>query len=134
MTARHIGRPDAASQARLQAILLALAAWNLLTFLLSLVDTRFLEVGGVEGVLGGRAVAGSSAVLAVAYIYAARNPIRYRFVLWLASIEQFVALFASTFHWARGDIGAGEALVPILVSAVFLVLLMTSLPRQTEPL
>ena len=116
----------------MQLILVALAAWNLLAFLLSLVDTRFLEVGGVEGILGGRAVSGSSAVLAIAYLYAARNPIRYRFVLWLASIEQFIALFASTFHWARGDIGGDEALVPILVSAIFLVLLMTNLPRQTE--
>ena len=78
------------------------------------------------------AVSGSMAVLAIAYIYAARNPIRNRFVLWLASLEQFVAIFAGTFHWARGDVGAGEAVVPILAAAAFLVLLMTNLPRQTD--
>jgi hypothetical protein len=132
MTARHIGRPDPASHARLQVILIALAAWNLLTFALSLVETRFLEVGGVEGVLGGRAMAGSSAVLAIAYLYAARNPVRHRFVLWLATLEQFIALFASTFHWARGDLGGSEALLPIAMSAIFLVLLITNLPRQTD--
>ena len=72
------------------------------------------------------------AVLAIAYIYAARNPLRHRFVLWLASLEQFVAMFAATFHWARGDVSAGEALVPILAAAGLLVLLMTNLPRQTD--
>jgi len=52
--------------------------------------------------------------------------------LWLASLEQFVAMFAATFHWARGDLGAGQALLPILAAAAFLVLLMTNLPRQTD--
>jgi hypothetical protein len=82
--------------------------------------------------MGARAVSGSMAVLAIAYLYAARNPIRYRFVLWLASLEQVIALFSSTFHWARGDIGFGESALPITVAAGFLVVLMTGLPRQTD--
>ena len=82
--------------------------------------------------LGGRSVGGEIAVLAIAYLYAARNPMRYRFILWLASLEQFIALFAATFHWVRGDIGAGEAAIPILVAAGFLVLLMTNMPQQTD--
>ena len=131
MTARQIGRPNPTSQARLQLILILLAAWDLLAFLAELTNTRLLRIGGIEGVLGARSVSGSMAVLAIAYIYAARNPIRNRFVLWLASLEQFVAIFAGTFHWARGDVGAGETVVPILAAAAFLVLLMTNLPRQT---
>ena len=132
MTARQIGRPNPTSQARLQLILILLAAWDLLAFLAELTNTRLLRVGGIEGVLGARSVSGTMAVLAIAYIYAARNPIRNRFVLWLASLEQFVAIFAGTFHWARGDVGAGETVVPILAAAAFLVLLMTNLPRQTD--
>jgi hypothetical protein len=134
MSARQIGRPNPTSQARLQLILILLAAWDLLAFLLELTNTRLLKIGSIDGVLGARSVSGSLAVLAIAYIYAARNPIRHRFVLWLASLEQFVAMFAGTFHWARGDVAAGEALVPILVAALLLVLLMTNLPRQTDAL
>ncbi|HYM15596.1 MAG TPA: hypothetical protein VEZ14_08550 [Dehalococcoidia bacterium] len=132
MQARQIGRPNPTSQARLQLILVLLAAWDLLAFLLELTNTRLLSIGKIEGVLGARSVSGTVAVLAIAYLYAARNPMRHRFVLWLASLEQFVALFSATFHFARGDVGFGQAIVPILVAAGFLVLLMTSLPRQTD--
>lgn len=132
MTARAIGRPNPTSQARLQLILLVLAAWDLLAFVLELTNTRLLEIGGVDGILGARSVSGTLAVLAIAYIYAARNPIRHRFVLWLASLEQFVAIFACAFHLARDDVNFGEAALPLAVAAIFLVLIMTNLPRQTD--
>ena len=132
MQARQIGRPNPSSQARLQLVLIALAAWNLLTFLLELASTSVIDVQDVDGWLGGRAVGGATAVLGIAYIYAARNPVRYRFVLWLASLEQIVSLFSMTFHWARNDIEFGEAALPMLVAVAFLVLLMTNLPRQTD--
>lgn len=132
MHARQIGRPNPTSQARLQLILVLLAGWDLLAFLLELTNTRLLRVGGIDGALGARSVSGTLAVLAIAYLYAARNPIRHRFVLWLATLEQFVALFSCTFHWARSDVGFGETVVPILAAAGFLVLLMTNLPRQTD--
>ncbi len=129
---RQIGRPDPSSQARLQLVLIALAAWNLIGFLLELTNARLIEVDGIDGLLGARAVGGAAAVLAIAYIYAARNPVRYRFVLWLASLEQLVALFATTFHWARGDLKFSESFIPMIVSVVFLILLMINLPRQTD--
>ena len=129
---RQIGRPDPSSQARLQLVLIALAAWNLVGFLLELTNARLIEVDGIDGLLGARAVGGAAAVLAIAYIYAARNPVRYRFVLWLASLEQFVALFATTFHWARSDLKFSESFIPMIVSIVFLILLMINLPRQTD--
>jgi hypothetical protein len=129
---RQIGRANPTSLARLQLILVGLGAWNLLAFLLELTNAGPLHVGDVDGVLGARALGGSMGVLGIAYLYAARNPVRYRFVLWLATLEQFLTLFTATFHWARNDIGADEAIVPILVAAAFLVLLMTNLPRQTD--
>lgn len=134
MQARQIGRPNPASQARLQIILVALAAWDLLAFLLELTNTRLLTIGGIHGVLGARSVGGTTAVLAIAYLYAARNPIRHRFVLWLASLEQVVAVFAYGFHWARGDVGFGSAAVPVAAAAIFIVLLVANLPKQTDTL
>jgi hypothetical protein len=50
----------------------------------------------------------------------------------MASLEQVVAVFSIGFHWARGDVGAGEAVVPMIVAAVFLALLVGNLPRQTD--
>jgi hypothetical protein len=132
MAARtQIGRSNATSQARLQLVLVLIAAWDLLAFLLELGQTSVLKNDGIHGDLGARSVNGAVVVLAIAYLYAARNPMRYRFVLWLASLEQFVAMFAAAFHWAIGDVGAGQAVVPILVAAIFLVLLMMYAPRET---
>ena len=132
MHARQIGRSSATSQARLQLILVVLAAWDLLAFALELTNTRLLRIGGIDGALGARSVSGTLAVLGIAYLYAARDPIRHRFVLWLATLEQFVALFSVTFHWARHDLGFAEAVLPIFAAAGFLVLLLTNLPRQTD--
>lgn len=134
MQARQIGRPNPTSQARLQLILLLLALWDLLAFALELTNTRLLSIGRIDGVLGARPISGTVGVLAIAYLYAARNPVRHRFVLWLASLEQVVALFSATFHWARGDIGFGQAALPIVVAVAFLALLIGSLPRQTDAL
>ncbi|MGH7622805.1 MAG: hypothetical protein ACREMU_10735, partial [Gemmatimonadaceae bacterium] len=93
----QIGRSNAASQARLQFVLVLLAGWDLLAFFLELGQTSVLKIDGIHGVLGGRSVNGAVVVLALAYLWAARNPLRNRFVLWLASLEQFVAVFAVTF-------------------------------------
>lgn len=132
MHARQIGRPNPTSQARLQLILVLLAAWDFSAFLLELTNTRLLRIGSIDGALGARSVSGTVAVLAIAYLYAARNPVRYRFILWMATLEQFVALFACTFHWARGNVGFGEVALPIFAAASFLVMLLTNLPRQTD--
>jgi hypothetical protein len=132
MTVRPIGRPNQTSQARLQLLLILLAAWDLAAFVLELTNNRLLEIGGVDGILGGRAFTGTTGVLAIAYIYAARNPIRNRFVLWLASIEQFIALFSYAFHWVRDDVSTGEVLLPVAVAAVFFLALVMNMPRQTD--
>jgi hypothetical protein len=132
MRARQVSRPVAASQARLQLVLILLAAWNGVTFILQLVNASVLAVGEIDGLLGARTLAGASGVLAVAYAYAARSPLRYRVIVWLGMIEQIVALFSYTFHIARGDLGVGEAWLPIIVAAIFLVLLLATLPRQTD--
>jgi hypothetical protein len=128
--ARQIGRPDPSSQARLQLVLIALAAWDAIAFVAELVRSSFLEVGS-DGILGGRAFSGTTLVLAIAYLYAARDPMRNRFVLWIASLEQVIALFSMAFHWARDDTSTGDIWLPMLAAAIFLVLLIGTLPRQT---
>lgn len=131
---RSIGRPNPTSQARLQLLLLALAAWNIITFLLALTNAPLVSVGDIDGILGARAVNGASAVLALAYLWAARNPLRYRFVIWMAAVDQVVGIFSAGFHWTRGDLGASEAIVPIAVATGILALLAANLPRQTDTL
>jgi len=133
MTARPIGRPNPTSQARLQLILILLAAWNLVGFAFELMNAGAIRVGGIEGALGGRVLSGSSLVLALAYMYAARNPLRHRVILWIATLEQFIAIFSAGFHWARDDISGGEALLPVLVAAACLFALVVSMPRQLDP-
>src|SRR5262245_26497619 len=132
MSARQIGRPNPTSQARLQLILILLAAWNIVAFVFELLNVGPIRVGAIEGVLGARAVGGATLVLALAYIYAARDPMRHRVILWMATLEQFVALFTAGFHWARDDVSGSEAILPIVVSAVFLLALISSLPRQAD--
>lgn len=132
MSARQIGRPNPTSQARLQLILILLAAWNFAAFLFELLNAGPIRVGGIDGLLGARAVDGAAGVLALAYVFAARDPLRYRFILWLALVEQFLALFTATFHWVRDDVSGGEIWLPVVVSSLFLVALLTSLPRQAD--
>lgn len=129
MSARSVGRPNPTSQARLQLILLVLAAWNAVAFLFELLNMGPVRVGEIEGILGARAVGGATGVLALAYVYAARDPLRHRTIVWLATIEQFVAIFTAGFHWATGDVGAGESALPIIAAALFLLAIITSLPR-----
>ena len=133
MSARPIGRHNPTSQARLQLILILLAAWNIVAFAFELLNVGPIRIGGIEGVLGARAVGGATLVLALAYIYAAREPMRHRVILWMATLEQFVSLFTAGFHWARGDVTGGEAILPIIASAAFLLALIWSLPRQGDP-
>ena len=133
MQARAIGRPTTSSQARLQLTLVALAVWNIAGFLLELTNAAgLIDIGAVDGALGARAVSGSMLVLGIGYLYAARNPVRYRFLLWLAALEQVVALFSIAFHWALDDVGFGESALPIVIAVGFLVLLIANLPRQTD--
>ncbi len=127
------GRP-ASPQARLRLLLLALALWDLVGFLVELAfdSPAFRIKGDVEGFLAARAFSGSLIVLAAAYIYAARNPLRHRIVIWMAVLEQLAALFTGIAHWMRADLSAGQAILPLLVALGFLVLILLNYPRERE--
>lgn len=134
MQSRQIGRPNPTSQARLQLVLVALAAWNIITFLLELTNAPLVSIGEIDGLLGARAVNGASAVLAFAYLWAARNPLRYRFVIWLAAVDQAMCIFSAAFHWTLGDLNTSETILPVIVAAGMLALLASNRPRQTDTL
>jgi hypothetical protein len=117
----------------LQLVLVLLAAWNLLSFLFLLTEARgLIDLNDIDGLLGGRAAGGSLAALGIAYLYAVRNPVRYRFILWIAAVEQVLALFAMTFQWVLDDLRFSEIALPGVIATAFLVLLIANLPRQTD--
>lgn len=117
----------------LRLIFLLMAAWDFLGGAVQLAFRSFLFSlkDGVEpsGVLAGRAFSGALFVTGILYLIAALNPTRYRFILWLAVIEQLVATCTGVFHGARGDIGWGGLILPIGVAIALLVLVLLNYPR-----
>ena len=53
---------------------------------------------------------------------------------YMALVQQVVTLFALSFHWIRDDVDGGDIWLPMAAAAVFLVLLMVTMPRQTDTL
>ncbi len=119
---------------RLRLILLLMAVWDILGFLVQLYTDSFAfrVEGDMEGFLAARAFSGALIVPAVVYLYAIRDPLRHRAVLWLAAIEQLVAICAAVFHLAADDFGVGSVIVPLAVAIAFLVLVLVNYPRGWE--
>jgi hypothetical protein len=119
---------------RLRLILLLMAAWDILGVIVQLYpDTFAFHVKGeVSGFLAARAFSGALIIPAVVYIYAIRDPLRHRAVLWLAVIEQLVAICTAVFHLAADDFGVGSMVLPLAVSVVFLIVVLVNYPRGEE--
>jgi ABC-type multidrug transport system permease subunit len=119
---------------RLQFILLLMALWDLLGAIVQLFFDSFLFSAEAQpsGILAGRAFSGALVIPAVLYLYAARNPFRHRSILWLAVIEQLVAICTGVFHWAAEDLKFGGVVVPVAVAIAFLILVLLNFPRGEE--
>jgi len=117
-----------------RVMLILLAAWagiGALTEILS--DSFLLDLKSeADGALAGRALAGEAIALLALYLLAARNPERYRFVLWVALVEQVAALALNFYHWGAGDFGFESIILPIGVAIGFLVLLIPNLFQRAE--
>jgi len=117
----------------LRLIFLLMAAWDLLGGIVQLIFHSFLfklkDAVEPTGILAGRSFSGALFVIAILYVVAARNPTRYRFILWLGVVEQLVAICAGVFHGARGDIGWSGLVLPIAVAMALLILLLLNYPR-----
>jgi hypothetical protein len=118
---------------RLQLILLLMIVWEALAILAELsFGGPLFELSGdkLSGLMAGRGAFGGAAVLPlVIYVYALRQPLRYRGLLWLGVLENGVAVLFSVFHLAVGDIEFQGVALPLAVSAVFVVLLLLNMPR-----
>ncbi len=115
----------------LRIILLLMAAWDIIGAVVQLMfDTSLFSMRAQPvGILAGRGFSGALFVTAALYLIAARNPARYRNVLWLGVLEQLVAVCVGIFHGARQDLKWGGEIVPVGVAIAFLVLLLLNFPR-----
>jgi hypothetical protein len=119
---------------RPRVVLLLLATWAILGALTEIFsDSLILELNGeADGILAGRALGGEAIALAVVYSYAARDPERYRFVLWVALVEQTAAIVLNFYHWGADDFGLESIVLPIAVAGGFLFLITPNLLRPLE--
>ncbi len=119
---------------RPRILLLLLAAWAILGALTEIFSDSFLlELKReADGVLAGRALGGEAIALATLYLWAARDPGSYRFVLWVALVEQAAAITLDFYHWGADDVGLESIILPIAVAAGFLFLLVPNLVQPRE--
>jgi hypothetical protein len=126
-------RQNTAQLRRLQLLLLLMILWDLLALAgeLSFGGPLIkLDEGEIEGFLGARASFAGAAVLPIGlYFYAlVRGPVRHRFVLWCAALEQGSAVLFGVYHVAADDIDLGPAMVPVIVALVLLVFVLINMP------
>ena len=127
-------RSSSQTTRKLQLLLLAMIAWDLLALVAEVsFGGPLLKIEGdkIGGVLAARgSLGGVAAVPMVLYFYAlVRGPLRHRGVLWAGVVEQGVGALAAVFHATAGDIKTAGMIVPLVVSVALLVLLLLSMPR-----
>jgi len=85
----------------------------------------------ITGILAARGSFDAATAVPIAvYVYGiVRGPLRHRGVLWAGVVEQVATVLAAVFHVAAGDVTVGGIIVPIVVSGLFAVLLLLSMPR-----
>ncbi|HLF76818.1 MAG TPA: hypothetical protein VJB57_04950 [Dehalococcoidia bacterium] len=131
----HLDSRSAHATRRLQLILLAMIAWDLLALAAELsFGGPLLKIDGdkLSGILAARASVGGAAVVTIVmYLYAlVRGPVRHRGVLWAGVLELGAGALFAVYHVAAGDIKVEGMIVPLVVSAVLLVMLLLSMPRS----
>lgn len=134
--ARQAGILDTLRRPRI--VLILLATWDIAGALIQFLSGSFLFDldGKADGILAGRAFSASMVIPAIIYLWAARDPKRYRQVFWLALVEQAVAFVSYFYHWGAEDIGLEGVILPAAISAglIFLVFFNLFQPREEAPL
>ena len=112
-----------------RVLLILLGAWAIIGALTEIFSDSFLLdlKAEADGALAGRALGGEAIALAALYLFAARDPERYRLVFWIALVEQVAAVPLNFYHWGAGDFGFESIILPIVVAIGFLVLLIPNL-------
>ncbi len=122
-----------------RVVLILLAIWDIVGVVAQVLSDSFLfDMEGAEasGILAGRAFSASMIVPAIIYLWAARDPKRYRQVFWLALVEQAVIVLSCFYHRGAGDITWAGTIIPAAISAglIFLVFFNLFRPREEAPL
>ncbi len=119
-------------------VFILLAAWAIIGALTEFFTSSglFVDLKGreLDGALGGRALGWEAVPLALLYLYASRDPDRYRRVFWLALVEQAAAIVANVYHWGAGDFSFESIVIPVIVAGGLgvLVFLQIFQPRGPE--
>jgi len=132
-TAPQAGILDTLRRPRI--VLILLAVWAIVGVVAQVLSNSFLfDMEGHEasGILAGRAFSASMVIPAIIYLWAARDPRRYRQVFWLALVEQVVLVLSCFYHKGTGDITWPGAIIPAVVSGglIFLVFFNMFQARQ----
>jgi len=118
---------------RLRLILFLMIIWEALAIVAELSFGGFLfEISGdkIGGFLAARGSFGGAAVMPMfIYIYALRAPLRYRGLLYLACLENAVAILFALYHFVAGDLEGQAVVITMAISAGFLVAFLLNLPR-----
>ena len=122
------------SERRLRAMLVLVMAWEVVALIAEVTfGGPLAKVSGdqIGGLLAGRAsFGGAPLVLLVLYVYAfAQGPLRHRGILWLAALEQLAIVLFSIFH-VTSDIEVEGMIIPVVVSILLLIVLLTNMPRE----
>ena len=124
-------------------VLILLATWAILGVVAEVLSESFLfdlkdipNEPDTSGILGGRVFSASMIVPAIIYLWAARDPKRYRQVFWLALVEQVAVVVSCFYHKGAGDISWAGTIVPAVISGglIFLVFFNLFQPRLEVPL
>ncbi len=120
-------------------VLVLLAVWDIVGIVAQVLSGSFLfDMEGAEasGIFAGRAFSASMIVPAIVYLYAARDPMRYRRVFWLALIEQVAVILSCFYHRGAGDITWAGTIIPAAISGGLIVLVFLTMfqPREAAPL
>jgi len=119
-------------------VLILLAVWDILAVITQVLSDSFLFDldGKADGILAGRAFSASMVIPAIIYLWAARDPKRYRQVFWLALVEQMILVLSCFYHKGAGDIGWAGTIIPAAISGglIFLVFFNLFQPRKEVPL
>ena len=131
------GNPFWSTLRQPRVVLILLAVWAIIGAL-----TEFFTSSGLfidlhnrelDGALGGRALSWEAIPLAVLYLYASRDPVRYQRVFWLALIEQAAAMAANVYHLGAGDFSLESVIIPIAVAGALFLLVFLHLFQTKEP-
>jgi hypothetical protein len=122
---------------RLQSILILLIVWDVIGLLAELIFPSFLlKISGdkIGGALAARGSFGGALVVPLAlYVYAlVRGPMRYRGLVWIGVLEQSMVVAFGIYHAVADDIKPEGAIIPIAVSLLLVLLLLTNMPRGQE--